>query len=603
MLVDSGSSFEIAVHALLKESDYGLDTETSGVFWHDSLFSIILATNADSYYFNFNNKQEAPCLDRSFIKNLQPLFRKGATFFISNAKFDMRMLRKERLKMHGDFFCTNAHGRVLKNNYFGGSSMYSLAASARRLGEEKDDAVDTFIMANNLYTREKIPGKKRTWLHKRYWQVPLDIMQPYGEKDARLHLKVGKHLQKQINNTEKGVFKHDISHISDNELRLTKVCHDMEYSGVRVDLEYIKSASAFEKNALNRALLDFKNMAAGEEFRDSNKFLAAIFAKAGYKELPKTDKGNPSFTDAVLETLSGPLAEGVRKIRHHAKRDGTYYSSFLHFVDAFDRIHPDMKQGGTETGRFSYSDPNLQNVPKEETVEDVRSCVRKCFIPDPDHAFVMIDYSQQEYRLMLDYAGETGLIREVMAGADVHQAMADLVGISRQQAKTLNFACLYGSGPSKLAGMLSITEADAKELLGKYYSRLPRVKRFKEAVIQKGRVRGYITNWAGRRCYISNRDWAYILPNHLIQGGGADIIKFAMVKIHDFLRGKKSYMCLQVHDELILNMHKDEFDLIPKVKEIMENVYQPMNGMKLAADVEHSFVSWGSIDKKKGLPI
>jgi DNA polymerase-1 len=378
----------------------------------------------------------------------------------------------------------------------------------------------------------------------------------------------------------------------------------MEWVGIKINRAYVTEAQAFEQREVDRYKREFYDISGGRSFIDSNKALDEAFRACGYDEIPVTEKGNPSFTDAALEGLGGKLAECVRCIRHHEKRIGTYYSSFLHYAGADDVIHPNMKQGGTETGRFSYSEPNLQNVPKEEHAEDGHpSIVRRSFVPRDGKCFVMIDYKQQEYRLMLDYAGETQLIAEVNAGADVHQAMADMVGITRQQAKTLNFAVLYGASSAKIAGMLKIGNAEATHLLNLYYSKLPRVKAFKNAVIKRGEMRGYIINWAGRRCHIDRRDWAYVLPNHLIQGGGADVIKFAMVKIAALLEGTKSAMTLQIHDELLIAMDPDDFHLIPKVQQIMESVYPAQNGIVLATSVSHSFKSWGAPDVVEGLPI
>lgn len=597
-------NFGDCVEALLACSEYGADTETTGVAWGDRLFSIILATDVDVYYFNFQDYPGVRALNREWIADLQPIFRDGAIFYVSNAKFDMRMLRHEGLTIRGDWFCTNAQGRVLKNTHMSYGLMESVAR-VPELGGTKDDAVEIYIREHRLYEKQLIPGKKKTWLAKRFWEVPLGVMQPYAEQDAKLHLKLGRHIRQEIGKLRNECFTVHPAHVAANECLLTTVCHDMEWKGARLDRVYVQNAGAHERARRDFWKSEFKRLSAAE-FRDSGKYLSEIFTLCGYENLPSTDKGNPTFTDAVLANLEGELAECVRRIRHHDKRDGTYYSSFLHFAGSDDLIHPNIKQGGTETGRFSYSDPNLQNVPKEDDPNDAwfdpLSVVRKSFIPTPGNALVMIDYSQQEYRLMLDYAGEKKLIEEVLAGADVHQAMADLVGITRQQAKTLNFACLYGAGADKIAGMLKLTIFEAKNLLSKYYVKLPAVKRFKEEVMGKGRVRGYVINWAGRRCHLANREWAYILPNHLIQGGGADVIKHAMPPVHHLLAKTKSAMIIQVHDELVFDMHPDDFHLIPRIQEIMENVYIPRSGMKLVTNVEHSFVSWGKPDVVKGSP-
>jgi len=605
-VIVTDSNFEEVVGLLSRSGEYGLDCETTGLDFKARLFSIIIASREQSYYFNFHDYGDGtPVLPRSRIRAMQPVFLGQSIFYISNAKFDLRMLRHEGLEVESHVFCTNALGRVLKNNYFGPKA-YSLESWAQRLGDAKDDAVMDYVVEHKLYSVENIPGKKKEFKRMRFWEVPASIMIPYGEKDAELHLKVGSHIAAGIKSLNAPGSPGNIQRLAENEAQLTKVCFDMEWAGIRIDRDYVRKAQAYEEEQISRFTERFREL-SGETFRDSSSFLAGVFKQAGYTDLPTTDKGNPSFTDDNLDDLGGDLAQSVRDIRFHAKRVGTYYSSFLHYADGEDRIHPDMKQSGTETGRFSYADPNLQNVPKEEntTHATTPSIVRCSFVPDPGDVFVMVDYSQQEFRLMLDYAGETKLIDAINQGADVHQATADMLGISRQYAKTVNFALLYGAGPAKMARMLSIPEFEARDLRALYFGRLPRVQRFITQVIDRGRARGYVVNWAGRRCHIDSPDYAYILPNHLIQGGGADVIKFAMVQIHALLQektGGRSSMRLQVHDEVVFQFNPRDLELVPEIRRIMEGIYRPFNGMKLTTSCDHSWKSWGAPDKEKGLP-
>lgn len=606
-------ALEETIQRLLEFKEYGVDTETSGLMWHDRLFSIIISVaEGEVYYFNFQEYPGVKPLPRSCISELQKIFRPDGYYYVSNAKFDMRMLRQEGIIPHGNWFCTNAQGRVLKNNHISAAS-YSLKSSALRHGfDPKIDAVEEFIVKHKLYTIENVPGKEKTFKAKRFWEVPLEIMQEYAEHDARLHLQVGLAVKdgiEKLNNPTVGDSRQP-TRIMKNEIALTGVCHEMEWAGIKVDLGYVKTAAAFETREVDIAKGKYATLTGGNEFMDSNKRLQEDFTLCGYTNIPKTEKGNPSFTDDILAELEGPLADAVRKIRHHEKRLSTYYSSFTHFADTDGVIHPNMRQGGTETGRFSYSDPNLQNIPKEETPKDGEidpwyfpySIVRKSFVPRDNKTFVMIDYQQQEYRMMLDYAGEKKLIAQVMGGMDVHKATAELVGIKRQQAKTLNFAILYGAGIPKIAKMLNVEEKEAQDMRMLYFSKLPNVKLFMHNVIMKGRARGYVFNWAGRRLNIANKSWAYILPNHIIQGGCADVIKFAMPLVHAILDGTKSQMILQVHDEILFEFHTDDFHLIPEVQRVMENIYPALNGMKLTTSVDHSQVSWGHCDKKEGLP-
>jgi hypothetical protein len=203
--------------------------------------------------------------------------------------------------------------------------------------------------------------------------------------------------------------------------------------------------------------------------------------------------------------------------------------------------------------------------------------------------------------MMLDYAGEKEVIKKVMEGEDVHQATADAMGVTRKEAKTINFGLLYGMGPGKLAAALGIDYDSAKSLRAKYFRSFPGVKSFIRETTKKGETLGFIRNWAGRLLNVEH-DFAYKLPNYLIQGGCADVIKHAMLELHPFLATTKSRILLQVHDELLFQIHKDDLHIVPQLKAIMESIYKPQNGMELTASVEHSWKSWSYWDKVEGEP-
>ena len=214
--------------------------------------------------------------------------------------------------------------------------------------------------------------------------------------------------------------------------------------------------------------------------------------------------------------------------------------------------------------------------------------------------FFFADYAAQEFRVALDYAGESGLIEAINAGMDPHQATAEMVGISRKQAKTLNFASIYGAGPDLIAEFLHISALEARELRDKYFARMPKLKHFLSYSGTVAKHRGVVWNRYGRLYYLENHDDSYKIANNLVQGTCADIMKFAMTEIAQILEGKKSRMLIQVHDELIIEMHKEELYLQEEVIRIMQDQYKPKNGMFLTCSSEHSTCSWGSRDKVKG---
>jgi DNA polymerase I-like protein with 3'-5' exonuclease and polymerase domains len=250
---------------------------------------------------------------------------------------------------------------------------------------------------------------------------------------------------------------------------------------------------------------------------------------------------------------------------------------------------------------------NCQNLPKEENQAE-KFLVRRAFVPtDKDWCFVMIDYKAMEFRLMLDYVNEKGVIRQIIEeGLDVHEATAKQMGVSRQEAKTLNFLLLYGGGAARLADALGITENEGKSLKRTYFSKLPNISAWTKLVQERAGKLQLLRNWMGRRYhfpYIDSPTYKGHLehagPNHLVQGGCADVVKVSMNRIDDFLEKYLSRMLAQVHDELLFEIHRTELDIVPQLVKIMESAY-PYKHLPLTCDVAHSWVSWA--DKVAGYP-
>jgi DNA polymerase-1 len=589
--------FEAVIKQLERTGTYGLDTEATGLkaYQGDRLFSVIIADEHDSFYFNFNGSIVTPgdksLLPRAWLDRFKPVFlNPDSVWFIHNAKFDMGILYQEGLEIAGTVHCTQAIGRVIKNNILGG---YSLHATAKRYGLEKSEKVEEYVKKHGLYEMLSTPGKKKKSYTPHYDKVPLEVIAPYGEKDAFLTRHIGLQQQKELVELRKRqpINHSSIENIYINERKLTKVCYEMEKNGVKIDRAFCKEALSYELHRSAVAMQSFESMTQ-TPFIDSNKELAKVFTKMG-ATFPTTDKGNPSFKDNFLESLDSPVAKCVQEIRDAQKKAGTYYSSFLYYADKRDVIHANMRQDGTEPGRFSYAAPNLQNIPKRG--EDKSEYpVRRAFVPRDGFFFAMLDYDQMEYRLMLNYAavyGDKDLINKIKGGLDVHEATAQTMGVSREHAKTINFGLLYGQGADKLAAALKLPVEQAKSLKRKYFDAIPGVENFLRRVQYTAKKRKHITNWAGRICYLSDPEFAYVMPNHLIQGGCADVVKIAMVRIHDFLRTFRSRMILQVHDELVFEIAYGEEHLIPALRGIMENVY-PAKYLPLTVGVDFSKTSW-----------
>lgn len=386
--------------------------------------------------------------------------------------------------------------------------------------------------------------------------------------------------------TDKSLNCKELLSVYKNEMELLHVVGDMYERGIKVDVLYVMEALEYERKEIASNKEKFRTE-TGREYQDSPKLFKEIFDLRG-EEYGRTEKGNPSFTSEILEALNTPTANIINTIRHHEKREGTYWSSFLHFADSEGILRASAGQSNTSTGRFSYRAPNLQNLQKDDNGQYK---IRRSFCPRNGNAFVSVDYQAMEYRLMIDYANEKSLIQQVNEGVDVHQATANMLGVSRKIAKTTNFALLYGSGIDNLAALLEVSVKEARHIKELYFGRLPSVKRFMTEVMQTASSRGYIQNWLGRRLWLGNFDFAYKMPNHLIQSSAADVAKMAMVRTSGL-----APLILQVHDELVFEMPPNKFAVLPEIARVMESIYKPRNGLGLKIDMTYSFKSFAAED-------
>jgi len=357
---------------------------------------------------------------------------------------------------------------------------------------------------------------------------------------------------------------------------------------VKVDLEYTKKALAHERGIYEKCEKDIAEI-SGVPFVDSNKSLRDIFEKVGI-QAGLTEKGNPSFTDANLAEINHPIAALVRTYRESYKKCSTYYEAFLK-LNVDGTIHPNFRQMGTATGRMSMSNPNFQNQINEEDLESEWK-IRNAIIPRERYFLLGVDYKALEFRAMLFYAGENKLLDLIAAGHDPHQATADLVGVTRKQAKTINFMLLYGGGAAKLAMSLGVSLEEGKRLKEKYFRALPKVKQFLYAVQDRAKSRGYVLSKFGMAYYF--RDHHYKATNYLIQGSTAHAVKSAMVSLAEFLKYRRSYMVLQVHDEIVFNICETESHIVQDICDIMKAQW-PWDDRVLDVSCEYSYKSYGEM--------
>lgn len=569
-----------------------LDTETTGLYPYkgDHAFAVVIANSEGAFYF-----------DREIISGLnwQDLFgNPKIKWVLFNAKFDMHFLGEMRFELAGEVFDVKSGARLEFNDHM----QYNLAVCAEREGLEKSREVDDYIREHGLYRRVKVPGKDVTQRIREYDKVPLDIIRRYACQDAIITRELAKKLDSKLakKDTERPENAPSLLQVALNENKLIKTVFAMERTGLKINSSYVVMALNYERGREEGARKFFAEN-TGKDYLSSPKLFAEIFTNQKDK-WEYTEKGNPSFTSDVLAKFSGPVAKAILIIRD-AKSRQDFYNSFLFYMDDNQVVHPNLDPSGTATGRFSSSAPNFQNLTSEE--EEAEYLIRRAIIPhNPGDYLVAIDYDQQEYRLMLDYAGQMDLIKAIVEdGLDVHEATAKLMGVTRKEAKTLNFMLLYGGGAQKLADALGITLEKAKELKSLYFSKLPRVRQFINAVTETAKNRGYVFNWFGRRLHFPNPEHAYRAPNAVIQGGGADVTKVALNRIHEQIvtRGLKTRLILTVHDEIVLNVPRDEVHFIPEVKDIMEKAY-PFRNIPLTCSVSYSQKSLADPDMTEGLP-
>ncbi len=610
-----------------------LDCETTGFYYfkNDELFSVIISDEKDNYYFNFKPYvgESAPFFQRGRLSQLKPILENPNNFwFLQNAKFDMHMLAREGLFIAGKIYDLMVMDRLIYNQHL----RYNLDEMAKRRGFEKLDIVDNYVKEHKLISTYRVPGLSKEGECKHYDQVPFHIMQPYGEMDGEITRKMGKQMLIELltMDTETADNIPKLMSVLENECALTKVLFDMEHHGCLIDRKYCQEALGFYHEIVNRSVTKFKEL-TGFEFVKGTTVFEQVFESEKNIWL-KTETGEWCWDSNQMERLKNPAARLVLDYAE-AKKQLEYFENFLFFIDSSDVVHPNFNQAGTVTSRLSASNPNFQNLSNPDKYDDEAEAskypVRAAIIPRPGTFLLSVDYSQVEFRVFLDYAKAYRLIAEIDKGLDVHQATANIAGISRKEAKTTNFLTLYGGGVAKLCMNLYKTRGSQLQISTIYkdhygwtmtdeeiailpdipkelydfnlpliqkawkvreaiFKAAPELKKTMRAITEKAEKEGYVRDWLGRRYYFSDKKWSYKAPNHLIQGGSAQIIKVAMVRIFDYLKDKKTRMILSIHDELIFEVPFDETFVVEEIKLIMQNAY-PYKAMKLATDAEFSF--------------
>ena len=421
--------------------------------------------------------------------------------------------------------------------------------------------------------------------------VPIELLKDYACEQADMVLRLKSVLSEQIQTLGMENLLHDV------EFPLVEVLADMEKTGVKLNETVLNDYKLVLSEQLQHLEKEIYTL-AGTEFNISSPVQVGevLFERLKIDEkVKKTKSGRYSTSEDVLQSLKGknPIVEKILNVRGLRKLLSTYVEALPQLINSrTGRIHTTYNQAVTATGRLSSTNPNMQNIPVRS---DEGREIRKAFIPAEGNVFFSADYSQIELRLVADLSGDETMIKAFNDGADIHtltasriyhESLEEVTSEQRRRAKTANFGIIYGISVFGLAQRLEIPRAEAKMLIDGYFSMFPKVREYMDSAIEKARKDGYVTTLLGRRRMLPDINSRNPVVrgfsernaiNAPIQGGAADIIKIAMVRIFERFKteGIKSKMIMQVHDELNFDVVPEELERVQTiVLDEMKNAYR-----------------------------
>lgn len=506
-----------------------------------------------------------------------------------NMKFDNAILERHGIRVAGETFDTMI-------------AVYCLEPTRPSFGL-KDLAAD--FLQERMTRIDELLGKGKGAT---FAAVPVEQAAPYAAADAEVTLRLSQLFRENLRNRELWPLFHDL------EMPLVDIIRRMEAAGIAVDGDYLREVGkTFE--AQRRQYEKEIYECAGEEFTlNSPKQLARIlFEKLKLPPSKKTKTGY-STDEEVLRKLAAehPICEKIIAHREMAKLSSTYVEALLTLSDTEGRVHTTFNQTGAVTGRLSSTNPNLQNIPVR--TENGR-LIRRAFVAPSGSVLVSADYSQIDLRALAHISGDPVLIKTFLAGGDIHASTASEifhvpVGAvtvdMRRSAKAINFGIVYGQQAFALSQILGVPLETARDFINKYFERYAGVRAWIDGTLESARRNGFVATLSGRRRNIDDinapnaftRGFAErAAMNTPIQGTSADIIKQAMILVDRKLAetGLKTRMLLQVHDELLFEVPKDERDAaLPLVRAAMEGAYQLK--VPLVVDIKMG-TNWNDMEK------
>lgn len=548
------------------------DTETDGI---DPLTAELVGmsfsiTKNEAWYVPVPaNREEATKIVARFSPALQnPEIQKIG----QNIKFDILVLRKYGVKVAGPLFDTMIAHYLLNPE----------------LRHNMDYLAETYLKYKTVSIEELIGPKGKKQGNMR--NVPLNQISEYAAEDADITLQLKDYFEPLLKQESVEDLFHNI------EMPLIYVLAEMEATGVTLDTSALKESSEILSGQLVSLEKEIHELAGLEFNINSPKQIGEVlFDRMKLDEkAKKTKTGGYSTSEEVLEKLRSkhPIIGKILEYRGLKKLLSTYIDALPELINKeTGKIHTSFNQAVTATGRLSSTNPNLQNIPVRD---EMGREIRRAFTTDNDDCiFFSADYSQIELRIMAHLSNDAHMVEAFVSGEDIHAATAakiynvpinEVTSDMRRKAKTANFGIIYGISVFGLAERLNIPRAESKELIDGYFNTYPEIRKYMDESIRVAKEHGYVETIFKRKRFLPDINSGNAVVrgyaernaiNAPIQGSAADIIKLAMIKIHQRFEeeGLKSRMILQVHDELNFNVYKDEYE---KVKEIvldsMENV-------------------------------
>jgi DNA polymerase-1 len=566
---------------LEKAELFAFDTETTSLNYMDAEIvglSFAIEAGKAAYVPLAHSYEDAPeQLDRDVVlAQFKPLLENPDNKKVGqHLKYDAHVLANYGIELKGIQFDTMLESYVLNS-----------VASRHDM-----DSLAKYYLNTKTIKFEEIAGKGAKQIT--FDKIDIEVAGPYAAEDADITLRLHQTLWAQLNASD----KEDLKSVFENiELPLVEVLTKIEANGALIDADILHEQSA----QLTTRLEELEQQAhdvAGQVFNlGSPKQLAEIlFEKLELPVVKKTPKGAPSTAEEVLVQLAEDyeLPKLILENRSLSKLKSTYTDKLpLMICERTGRVHTSYHQATAATGRLSSTDPNLQNIPIKS--EEGRR-IRDAFIAPEGYTMVAADYSQIELRIMAHLSNDEGLLTAFANGIDVHTATAaEVFGVSiedvepnmRRSAKAINFGLIYGMSAFGLAKQLGIGRNQAQEYVDLYFERYPGVKSYMDNTRADAADTGYVETLSGRRLYLPDikaknaprRQHAERTAiNAPMQGTAADIIKKAMLKVHDWLATEEfdAQMIMQVHDELVLEVKTEQLEAFSaKLKEIMEDAFE-----------------------------